>query len=546
MLRATLTKKLLKVILPLLVIPTLLLTAFYYAYLTHSLKNETVALSKSLLLEVHNHIEEHYAPPNEWHQHMQIENTNSLPYIFILDKNMELVPDERGILNKRYYMYKGQIEEYVEDSLRANDNNLKIYEDKKFMIKPLINKNNELFGFSICHYENIYEKKLAIVNQTFIYILLIIIFITFIDIILTILFSFTIVHPITLLIEGTKRVMDGDLSYQIDISSDDEVGVLVDSFNSMTKKRRVIENEIKELNQNLELKVEEALHTLNSVINNTSNLIFYKDSNFNYMGCNDAFKEFIGYSREKLMGHNDYEFFPEELALRLREQDKEVLEGAVKYNHRWVTYPDGKKVFLHMTSAPFYDKNGNIMGIVGNAVDLTKEKLLSDELERQAKYDSLTNIPNRVLFMDRLNQSIKQAHRNKTNVVVFFIDLDKFKAINDTLGHRYGDLILKNVAKILSESIRESDTVARLGGDEFAMIIHDAKDEATITALAQKLITAIDKPMFIEGQSMHVTLSIGISSQEGALSAEELLNSADHAMYLAKKNGKNCFIFKES
>ena len=128
MLRATLTKKLLKVILPLLVIPTLLLTAFYYAYLTHSLKNETVALSKSLLLEVHNHIEEHYAPPNEWHQHMQIENTNSLPYIFILDKNMELVPDERGILNKRYYMYKGQIEEYVEDSLRANDNNLKIYE----------------------------------------------------------------------------------------------------------------------------------------------------------------------------------------------------------------------------------------------------------------------------------------------------------------------------------------------------------------------------------------------------------------------------------
>lgn len=544
MLRTTLTKKLLKIILPLLVIPILLLSAFYYSYLTHSIKNETIAMSKSLLMEVHNHIEEQYQLSNEWHLHMQVKNTNSLPHIFILDKNMKPVPDEDGILNKHYSMYKLEVEEHIQKVSLTKDSNVQSFEDKKFIIKPLVAKDGEVFGFSICHYKNIYEKKLAIVNQTFIYIFLVIVFITFIDIILTILFSFSIVQPIQSLIEGTKKVMDGDLSYKIDISSNDEVGVLVDSFNSMTQRRRVVEDEIQELNQNLELKVEEAVHTLNSVINSTNSLIFYKDSNFNYMGCNNAFKDFIGHSRKELTGHSDYDFFSKELALEFREQDKEVLNGVVKYNHRWVTYPDGKEVFLHMTSAPFYDKSGKIMGIVGNAVDITKEKLLSDELEHQAKYDNLTNIPNRFLFMDRLNQSIKQASRHKTNVAVFFLDLDKFKLINDTLGHHYGDLLLQRVAKIVSESIRESDTVARLGGDEFAMIIHDAKDEAATAAIAKKIILAIDKPIFVEGKTINVTSSIGIALYtDDTLNAENLLNNADNAMYVAKKQGKNCFAF---
>jgi len=174
----------------------------------------------------------------------------------------------------------------------------------------------------------------------------------------------------------------------------------------------------------------------------------------------------------------------------------------------------------------------------------TAQKIF-DELEYEAKYDSLTNIANRLLFVDRLEQALKQARRSKMNIAVFFIDLDNFKIINDTLGHHYGDLVLQHVAKSLSNSIRESDTVARLGGDEFAILVHDVKDKESLTTLATKLIKLIDKPMLLQGENMHVTLSIGIAlSLDNTLTIDELLENADDAMYQAKKNGRNCFVFK--
>jgi len=174
----------------------------------------------------------------------------------------------------------------------------------------------------------------------------------------------------------------------------------------------------------------------------------------------------------------------------------------------------------------------------------TAQKIF-DELEYEAKYDSLTNIANRLLFVDRLEQALKQARRSKMNIAVFFIDLDNFKIINDTLGHHYGDLVLQHVAKSLSNSIRESDTVARLGGDEFAILVQDVKDKESLTTLAKKLIKLIDKPMLLQGENMHVTLSIGIAlSLDNTLTIDELLEKADDAMYEAKRNGRNCFVFK--
>jgi len=298
----------------------------------------------------------------------------------------------------------------------------------------------------------------------------------------------------------------------------------------------------------LEDKAKMSLHILNSVIDNVSNLIFYKDADFKYLGCNSAFEKFMGHSKEELIGHNDFDFFPEELAKHFRAFDQETLDnGVAVVNPQWVTYPDGSEVYLHTTTTPFYDTEGNIIGLVGNAVDITKEKRLSDALEHQANYDHLTNIPNRALFMDRLSQSILQSKRQKSEFAIFFMDLDEFKPINDEFGHKYGDLVLQKVSQRLTESLRQSDTVARLGGDEFAAIVHNVKDENDIIFLAEGLIERVGKSMLIEDKSLNITLSVGIAfCQDNKLSADELLSLADDAMYEAKDKGKNCFIIARS
>lgn len=294
----------------------------------------------------------------------------------------------------------------------------------------------------------------------------------------------------------------------------------------------------------LKYQSESSLHMINSVIDNVNNLIFYKDINFNYLGCNIAFEEFMGHSRNELVGHDDFDFFPKELAEHFRALDQKIFnDGKAVINPQWVTYPDGRRVYLHTTTTPFYDMDGKIMGLVGNSVNITNEKILSDQLEHQAQYDYLTGIPNRALFMDRLDQVTKKAIRHKSKFAVLFIDLDNFKPVNDLFGHQYGDIVLKIIAQRLNDSVRESDTVARLGGDEFAIIIDDVNDEKDVELLAEKLIDVVDKTIIVEEQNLNVTLSIGISFYNNEdLSTNEILSFADNAMYKAKAKGRNCYI----
>jgi len=283
------------------------------------------------------------------------------------------------------------------------------------------------------------------------------------------------------------------------------------------------------------------IHTLSSVIDNIDNLVFYKDTSYRYMGCNSAFEEFYGHSRKEIIGHDDFEFLPHNEATHFRELDRPVIErGETVKNPQWVTYPDGREVFLLTTATPFFDKFGNLMGLVGNSVDITKEKLQSDILEKQANFDDLTKLPNRNLLMDRLEQTINMSKRHKSKFALFFMDLDKFKFVNDNFGHDSGDEVLREVSRRFLSCIRSSDTVARLGGDEFAAIITDIKGIEDATNLANKLISTIDKQIFYNGKSLHVTLSVGISRYPAdAQNRDELLKIADDAMYKAKEQGKN-------
>lgn len=167
-----------------------------------------------------------------------------------------------------------------------------------------------------------------------------------------------------------------------------------------------------------------------------------------------------------------------------------------------------------------------------------------DHLQQLAHFDNLTRLPNRVLFYDRLTQALLQAARLEQNVAILFVDLDHFKDINDTLGHRIGDLLLMEVAKRLQEIVRACDTVARMGGDEFTLCLQNMEDPDNATLVAQKIVTNLARPYLIEGEEIFVTASVGITLfPADGLSVDELLKNADTAMYHVKDNGKNMFQF---
>ena len=176
--------------------------------------------------------------------------------------------------------------------------------------------------------------------------------------------------------------------------------------------------------------------------------------------------------------------------------------------------------------------------------ELLKQK---DDLLQQAHYDSLTALPNRVLFNDRLTQAIAKSNRHKKDIAVLFIDLDKFKEVNDTLGHKVGDSVLCEVSSRFRMLIRETDTISRFGGDEFVCIIEDLDEPSKAAVLARKLIDAIRIPIKVNQHTINLTCSIGISiHKRDAKDATELLHHSDSAMYRAKDSGKDMYQFYEN
>ena len=167
-----------------------------------------------------------------------------------------------------------------------------------------------------------------------------------------------------------------------------------------------------------------------------------------------------------------------------------------------------------------------------------------EHLQRLAHFDNLTHLPNRVLYSDRVLQSILQAERTNRSVAVMFVDLDHFKDINDSAGHRTGDLLLMEVAKRLQRIIRVSDTVARMGGDEFTILLPNVRDKEDISIVADKILNAVSEPYRIDGNEFYITASVGITVYpDDGRTVDELLKNADTAMYNAKSKGKNTFRF---
>ena len=211
----------------------------------------------------------------------------------------------------------------------------------------------------------------------------------------------------------------------------------------------------------------------------------------------------------------------------------------------------GKRIVCDLSVMQLHDNEGKKYGIVWMFEDISDKKKQQHLLQKQAKkleelayHDPLTALPNRTLFRDRLSQAISYSKRHDKKFALLFIDLDRFKQINDSLGHQFGDQVLLEVAKRIKSVIREEDTLARFGGDEFLVIARDILDKEDARKIAEKILESLQKPFNMRGQDVYTTISIGVSLYpDDSQNGENLIKFADSAMYQAKEEGRNNFRF---
>lgn len=277
------------------------------------------------------------------------------------------------------------------------------------------------------------------------------------------------------------------------------------------------------------------------VIENATEAVVFTDAQGLIVDVNDAYQSITGYQRSELIGKNpnvlksgrhDRQFY-QAMWTQIREQG--AWSGEV-----WDRRKNGEIYPKWLMINVMTDDEGNPTGYVGIFSDLSEQKKAEKKLEELSFYDPLTNLPNRVLFYDRLSVGMSIAKREKHQLAVLFIDLDRFKKVNDSLGHNVGDELLELIAKRFLTLGRESDTVARLGGDEFAILLPELKTAEDASVVAQNFIDALLAPFFLEGHNINIGASVGISTFpcDGA-DVDGLLKRAELALYKAKEQGRN-------
>ena len=284
------------------------------------------------------------------------------------------------------------------------------------------------------------------------------------------------------------------------------------------------------------------------IVNTTQEGVWLRDADARTVFVNRRLCEMLGYTADEMMGRPVHDFMDSdgraEAERRFAHRKAgECQQHDVRYKHK-----NGSDVWAIVSASPMYDDGGNFIGGLGMITDITERKRDEETIRWQAYHDSLTGLPNRALFEDRLHQLLALSGRQELLTAVLFIDLDRFKQVNDTLGHDFGDRLLQVVAARVSGCLRAGDTIARMGGDEFAALLPGIERPEAVTAVAQKLLEVLARPVEIAGQEVFVAGSIGVSlyPNDGD-DAQALLKHADVAMYRAKEQGGNrCCLFTES
>ena len=280
-----------------------------------------------------------------------------------------------------------------------------------------------------------------------------------------------------------------------------------------------------------------------TVFNATQESIVITDKQTRIINVNPAFENLTGYTIDDIKGKT--------LAI-LRsgmhsDQFYNDMERAYKQSGFWtgevICRSKSEEVFpVYLNINAARDDDNNIVQYVAVLTDISLIKQSQDKIQYLANHDSLTGLPNRTLLSDRIEHALQEARRAKKHLAVFFIDLDRFKIINDGLGHNVGDGVLVEVANRFSNVLRSEDTVARVGGDEFIVIAQDLESALNASKIATNLLESIQKEMFVEGHKIKIGASIGISIYPNdGLSGDELVRQADIAMYDAKEHGRNIY-----
>jgi diguanylate cyclase (GGDEF)-like protein/PAS domain S-box-containing protein len=263
------------------------------------------------------------------------------------------------------------------------------------------------------------------------------------------------------------------------------------------------------------------------------------EGNFTFL--NDAACNQFGYSREEIIGTNYRAYVPkQDLKSVYRTWHKVYRTGEPIKSFSIAGFKkDGTQVYIENSITPFRSKEGKIIGFRSISRDITERKQIEEKLAEMATHDYLTGLPNRILLRDRLMVGSALARRNGYRLAILMLDLDRFKVVNDDMGHSVGDELLKAVGQRLSSIMRKSDTVSRIGGDEFVLALPQIGQTADVTKFAQRILSAIEEPFVFGKKKIQITTSIGIAIYpDDGTDIENLLKDSDSAMYWVKEHGR--------
>ncbi|MEO6824874.1 MAG: EAL domain-containing protein [Nitrosospira sp.] len=284
---------------------------------------------------------------------------------------------------------------------------------------------------------------------------------------------------------------------------------------------------------------------LAAIVESSNDAIIVKDLNGIITNWNSGAERIFGYRASEIIGRSISLLIPPD---RLEEENrimKLVRRGKLADHFETVRWgKDNKPIDVSVTMSPVKDNEGKIVGVSKIARDISQRKESQERIQYLAHYDSLTGLPNRALLADRMRVAIGNAARYSKRLALLFVDLDRFKLVNDSLGHEIGDKLLKLAAGRMRSILREADTISRRGGDEFVILLSQIATERDAACVAEKLIAAVSRPYRIEEHELLLTASVGISIYpDNGKEASSLLRNADASMYSAKESGRNRYRF---
>ncbi|HLA05535.1 MAG TPA: PAS domain S-box protein [Syntrophales bacterium] len=298
--------------------------------------------------------------------------------------------------------------------------------------------------------------------------------------------------------------------------------------------------------KNMEENLRKSEERYRTIIENIEEGYYEVDLAGNYSFLNVVGLNIFGYLRSEIIGFNNEKFTDEENNIKINGIFKIVYAaGNPSSGCGWeIIRKDGQRRQVESSISLIRDAKGEAIGFRGIIRDVTEKKKAEETIHHMAYHDFLTGLPNRLLFSDRLNVAMAQARRQRVKIALMLLDLDKFKAINDTLGHETGDILLRKVGKRLTELVREGDTAARMAGDEFTLLLYNITDDKDVAVIATKVLDVFQNPFNCDGHKLYITPSIGIAIYpDHGLDMLSLLNHADQAMYRAKQKGNGYYIY---